>query len=224
MGPETFLARAVVPAGTLRERLLSFAVHEIRNPLASALWAAEMLARRPLGDSRNDRLAQLGARSLQRLRGLIEDLFALERLPPTLPDGTSDLRQAAERALGPHDLEPTGVTATLDGPPGILVPVHPLYADKLLHALFRRFARAGEGGGSISVTVREEHSGGVLEVFRADSPESVVDPPMLAPGGSEGAGTTFTMLFVRALALRAGLDLAIVPHEGGTLARLRFHR
>lgn len=207
MSADAFLERAAVPANELREALLSFLVHEIRNPLASMLWSVEMLARKPSGDARSDRLAQLALRSARRLRALLEDMFALERLPARVAPGRVDLREAVIRALSPHDLEPEGITAELgEAPEGLIVPLDPTVFDRLLHACLRRAVRAGEGG-PIHVEAVDEGSTAVVTIVRDGATSNDLDPPVLSPGGSEGAGTTFALYVARFAAQRLGVEL-----------------
>lgn len=221
MEPDEFLAAAVVPADAVRERLLSFMVHEIRNPLASALWGAEMIERRGLGDPRGDRMAALSSRSIRRLRSLLEDLFALERLPRRVPPGRVELALAVRKALEPHDLEPAGLDATVEGPEGLESPLNPRLVERMLRAVLRRASRAGEGG-PVTVTLRRIGDLGEVEVVRYGLSREALDPPMLASGGSEGAGTTFSLLLARAVAQRLGVALETRAVAEGAAIRLLF--
>ncbi len=66
-----------------RGSLLGFVAHEVRNPLSTALWSAELLARlspEERAGARGQKLAGMCLRSLQRLRLLVEDHFLAERL------------------------------------------------------------------------------------------------------------------------------------------------
>lgn len=223
MSVDAFLARAVPPADELRERLLSHLAHEIRNPLASALWSAEMLARSAGGDPRRERLGRLSARSVQRLRVLLEDLFALERLPRTPPSGEVPLAAALTRALAAHDLDPEGIPVDdLRAPSGLIVPLDPASLDRLLHACARRAVHAGSGG-RLSVHVDPDGPDHVLvTLLRPGARLEEVDPPPLAPGGSEGGGTTFTLLVARVAAQRLGVPLDVVQTPEGVEIRLRL--
>jgi signal transduction histidine kinase len=67
----------------VRGGFLGFVAHEMRNPLATALWSAELLARltpEERGGARGEKLAAMALRALQRLRLLVEDHFLAERL------------------------------------------------------------------------------------------------------------------------------------------------
>lgn len=218
---EKFLEQAVVPTDEIRERLLSFMVHEIRNPLASALWAVDMLERRSEGDARAERVAKLSARSVRRLRSLLEDFFTLERLPKTPKPGRVAVMEAIERALGPHDLEPGGIDAPVTGSQPGEIPLDPELVDKLLHTVMRRLARAGDGG-PISVRVGGHRNRAEVVVERPGVEQAVVDPPLLTAEGSQGAGTVFSMFLARAMAKRLGVELEVLTTQSGTAIRLLF--
>jgi signal transduction histidine kinase len=219
--PNAFLASALAPADQARERLLSFMVHEIRNPLASTLWSVEMLAKKSLGDPRNDRLAQLATRSIRRLRALIEDLFALERVPMSPGPGRTDLRAAVYRAMSPHDLEPAGVNASVDALDSVPVSVDPVLLDRLLHTCLRRLAHVGSEG-PVVIRLTHDESTAVLSMAQRGATVPDVDPPPLTSGGSEGAGTVFSLLVARAIAQRLGIALWVEPAPDGAAVRLGF--
>ena len=74
------------PSGATEDRRgshLGFVAHEIRNPLSTALWTAELLGRMDgaeRGGARGEKLAAMCLRSLQRVRFLVEDHLLTERL------------------------------------------------------------------------------------------------------------------------------------------------
>ena len=70
-------------ANERRSGYLGFVAHEVRNPLSTALWTAELLTRmssEERGGARGDKLSAMCLRSLSRVRQLIEDHFLCERL------------------------------------------------------------------------------------------------------------------------------------------------
>jgi hypothetical protein len=70
-------------APDIRAGFLGFVAHEMRNPLSTALWSNELLARLSPEDRagpRGEKLVGMGLRALQRLRTLVEDHFLAERL------------------------------------------------------------------------------------------------------------------------------------------------
>jgi len=69
--------------GDVRGGYLGFVAHEVRNPLSTALWSAELLARMPgeeRAGARGEKLTAMCLRSLGRVRQLVEDHFLCERL------------------------------------------------------------------------------------------------------------------------------------------------
>src|SRR5256885_10879233 len=70
-----------------RAKYLSFVAHEIKNPLATALWSCDLLKRMEGADrtgERGEKMIDVSLRALRRMRRLVDDYFTLERL---LEDG-----------------------------------------------------------------------------------------------------------------------------------------
>jgi K+-sensing histidine kinase KdpD len=66
-----------------RAGFLGFVAHEVRNPLSTALWSAELLSRMSAeqrSGARGDRLSAMCLRSISRVRQLVEDHFLCERI------------------------------------------------------------------------------------------------------------------------------------------------
>lgn len=224
---ERFLSDALPYRSDARERFLSFVAHEMRNPLASSLWAAEMLARGVDDSARAERLSALSARSLRRLRHLLEDFFAIERMSPRYSEGETELQEAISRAMEPHDLEPDGVAAnieTLEPLEGLRIPIHPDPLDALLHACLRRSSRvsAGELPVAVSAELGAGEMGLKLSFYREGLEVDVLDPPLLTPAGAEGEGTTFTLIFAHLLAERLGVRMWAEQREQGSALCLRL--
>ncbi len=71
------------PAGQRRGKYLGFVAHEIKNPLATALWSCDLLKRMEGPDRtgpRAEKMIDVSLRALRRMRRLIEDYFTIERL------------------------------------------------------------------------------------------------------------------------------------------------
>ena len=72
-----------MPTRGKRGRYLGFVAHEIKNPLATALWSCDLLKRMEGPDRAGDRATKMidvSVRALRRMRRLIDDYFTIERL------------------------------------------------------------------------------------------------------------------------------------------------
>src|SRR5437870_13463867 len=72
-----------MPPPGKRGKYLGFVAHEIKNPLATALWSCDLLKRMGPADrtgERADKMIDVSLRALRRMRRLIEDYFTTERL------------------------------------------------------------------------------------------------------------------------------------------------
>src|SRR3977135_2034375 len=66
-----------------RGKYLGFVAHEIKNPLATALWSCDLLKRMEGADRTGERaqkMIDVSLRALRRMRRLIDDFFTIERL------------------------------------------------------------------------------------------------------------------------------------------------
>jgi hypothetical protein len=66
-----------------RGKYLGFVAHEIKNPLATALWSCDLLKRMEGADrtgERAEKMIDASLRALRRMRRLIDDYFTIERL------------------------------------------------------------------------------------------------------------------------------------------------
>jgi nitrogen fixation/metabolism regulation signal transduction histidine kinase len=99
-----------------RGKYLGFVAHEIKNPLATALWSCDLLKRMEgaeRGGERAEKMIDVSLRALRRMRRLIDDFFTIERL---LEHGyelrrervaLKDLVEPSVRALAEKDGVPT---------------------------------------------------------------------------------------------------------------------
>ena len=66
-----------------RGKYLGFVAHEIKNPLATALWSCDLLKRMDPADragARAEKMIEVSLRALRRMRRLVDDFFTIERL------------------------------------------------------------------------------------------------------------------------------------------------
>jgi K+-sensing histidine kinase KdpD len=173
--PEVTPSRPLLPEGLDRGSHLGFVAHEFRNPLSTALWSAELLARLGPDDragERGGKLANLGARALGRIQLLIEDHLLCERLDV----GGYPLR------FGPVDVAALlqAVVERLDLTPGPEVQLAPGLAVRGDRALLERavegvMAVAARGGALVRVT-GEAGDGLVRLTVRGAPVERLADP------------------------------------------------
>jgi K+-sensing histidine kinase KdpD len=91
--------------GKRRPRYLGFVAHEIKNPLATALWSCDLLKRMDAADrasARGEKMADASLRALRKMRRLVDDFFTIERLREHVLDlrvETVDLRSLVDSAI-----------------------------------------------------------------------------------------------------------------------------
>ena len=159
-----------------RGSFLGFVAHEMRNPLSTALWSAELLARLSPDEragARGDKLAGMCLRSLQRLRLLVEDHFLAERL---LVGGI------------PIRIEPVGVREALDvavakaAPESVAVDIEDdlaVWADRglLERALEGLLAVAGRNKSPLHLVAERDGETARLRVRGAPLEPDALQPP-----------------------------------------------
>jgi K+-sensing histidine kinase KdpD len=196
-----------------RGGFLGFVAHEMRNPLATALWSAELLVRlapEERAGARGDKLAGMCLRSLQRLRFLVEDHFLAERLDVAgLP-----LRVEAvpvREVLHAIDARKGTLELSIDVEDGLCA-----LADRgmLERALDGVVAFAGRSKAKVSVTARGG-DGRLLVHVRGALPE----PGALAPPhkGTASDPTGHALALHMAQRVVASLSGSLTVTDGGYL-------
>jgi len=72
-----------MPPRPMRGKYLGFVAHEIKNPLAAALWSCDLLKRMEPADragARAEKMIDVSLRALRRMRRLVDDFFTIERI------------------------------------------------------------------------------------------------------------------------------------------------
>lgn len=184
-GTEDAAPQSAAADGEERSGYLGFVAHEVRNPLSTALWSAELLARMSAaerGGARGEKLTAMCLRSLARVRQLVEDHFLCERLDvgglPVRPEPVG-LREALELAAvrRPPDvgaLELDGVEAAA------AIHVDRALLERVLDALV---AAAGRDGSPVRVTVRLDGGRATLRVSGAALPPGALSDPRKGAAG-----------------------------------------
>lgn len=211
--------RGAEPGGAEREQeqkssnrgsFLGFVAHEMRNPLSTALWSAELLARLAPEDragARGEKLSNMCLRALQRLRLLIEDHFLAERIDVDgIPFRAEDvrLREVLDQVAAKSGLE---WTAAIDD--GITVSADRGLLERALDALLAVAAHgktpvrleASRTGDAVAVRVRGAPPvAGALELPHKGTP-------------SDPTGRALALYMARQVAGALGGSLAVSAEE-----------
>jgi K+-sensing histidine kinase KdpD len=184
---------------------LAFVAHEIRNPLSTALWSVELLARmspEERGGPRGEKLSKMSLRALGRLRRLVEDHLLAARLdvggiPVELEEVPAREVFPGATAIGAGSLE-------LELEAGLSVVGDPGLVRRIVEGVLLAAARGGA-----DVRVHGVRKGSVAR-FRVEgakaSTEELADPRRGDPGDTRGAALALP------LARRATLVLGGALH------------
>lgn len=213
-GPEEGVDRRTAEgAGADRERrasYLGFVAHEARNPLATALWSAELLGRmgsEERAGARGEKLAQSCRRALERLRHLIEDHLLSERLD------AGGLSMRAEVVLLEELVSEAARRSGVEARTGVLGPDLHVLADRTVggRAVEGALAAAGRGGVTVGVEARLAQGRVVLRFRGAEPPPEALEDPRRGTTPLDRA-RPLALSMARRAALAAGGRLSV---EGG---------
>jgi K+-sensing histidine kinase KdpD len=196
-----------------RRAFLGFIAHEVRNPLSTALWSAELLGRitaEERGGARGEKLSAMCLRSISRVRQLVEDHFLCERLDsggiPVRAEPVP-VREAAEAVL---DRRPTDVgQVAIDVGAGVVLRTDRTLLERALDALVATAGREGT-----AVRIASEPAGESVAVVvsgKPAEPPTVDDPAKGSP--SEPRGRALALPLVRRIAAALGGSFAL--SDGG---------
>lgn len=188
---------------------LGFVAHEVRNPLSTALWTAELLARMSAADrggARGEKMSEMMLRALGRVRQLVEDHFLTERLDVggiPIRAEPQPLGPALEAAAG-HRPADTG-EVTVDVEEELAVRADKVLLERLLDLLV-----AGAGGEGAAVAIRARRMGPVVRVTLEGRPvpdAALADPVKGSP--SDMRGRALSLPLARRLAGVLGGELRV---------------
>ncbi len=189
---------------------LGFVAHEVRNPLSTALWTAELLSRMSAADrggARGEKMADMMLRALGRVRQLVEDHFLTERLDvggiPNRPE-PQPLRPALEAAAGRRAADLGAVT--VEAAEELAVQVDKILLDRLLDLLVAGVA--GEGTATTATARRDGPAVRVRLSGRPVAPEVLLDPVKGSP--SDMKGRALSLPLARRVAVALGGELRVV--------------
>lgn len=165
---------------------LAFVAHEVRNPLSTALWSVEMLARmspEERAGARGEKLSRISLRALTRLRRLVEDHLLISRLD--VGGIPVDPEVVPARELFPGAAAVGAGALELELEAGLSVEVDPVLARRVVEGILLAAAR---GGSDVRVTGARK---GRLVRFRVEgapaSAEELADPRRGDPGDTRGS-------------------------------------
>ena len=187
-----------------RAGYLGFVAHEFRNPVATALWCAELLGRisqEERAGARGAKLAALALRSIRRISSLVEDHLLAERLGveglPLKLEPVA-LREAAAEA-GERAAPPGGLTLAVAD--GTTVEADRALLGTLIEALV---VAAGRDGAAVRVEAPAGAGALRLAVRGAPQPSDALDLPRK---GTMSGGSPRPLGLVMAAAAAAALGL-----------------
>jgi K+-sensing histidine kinase KdpD len=181
---------------------LAFVAHEIRNPLSTALWSVELLARMTAeerGGARGEKLSRMSMRALTRLRRLVEDHLLSARLD--VGGIPIELEEIPAREMFPSASAIGAASLEMELESGLAVVADPALARRAIEGILLSAAR---GGADVRV-VGTRH--GRVARFRAEgapaSAAELADPRRGDPGDTRGSALALPVAR-RACALLGG--------------------
>lgn len=188
---------------------LGYVAHEVRNPLSTALWSAELLTRMAAEEragARGDKLTAMCLRSLGRVRQLIEDHFLCERLDargiPLRPESIG-LRALLLDVAGRRGLDLAELRLDVDE--GLTVLADRTLLDRAFDSLL---ASAGREGAAVRVEAATEGGRVVLRLHgQAPAERTLGDPRKGSPGDPRGRSLSLPLARRVAAVLGGTLEL-----------------
>jgi K+-sensing histidine kinase KdpD len=200
-------AEALERSADQRAGHLGFVAHEIRNPLSTALWTAEMLARmttQDRGGARGEKLSAMCLRSVARVRQLVEDHFLCERLDA----GGLPLRVeavSAQEAVAAVIERRSAETASSDVDPRLGAQADRGLLERALDALIA-VAGAERTPVTVAATATSTELGFSIRGKRADE-SALADPTKGSP--SDPSGRALAVPLARRVAAALGGALTV---------------
>ncbi len=192
-----------------RPGYLGFVAHEVRNPLSTALWTAELLVRMSAADragARGDKLSGMCLRSLGRVRQLVEDYFLCERLDVDgipLRVESVRLREAIDAAI---EHRPSGAgQVTVEVGADLMVAADRPMLERAIDALV---AVEGRDGTQVRVVGRVE-GGFVALAVSGMPPDAAAMQDPVKGSASDPSGRALALPIVRRIASALHGSLAV---------------
>jgi K+-sensing histidine kinase KdpD len=212
------------PAGPRRGKYLGFVAHEIKNPLATALWSCDLLKRMEQGDRagpRAEKMIDASLRALRRIRRLVDDYFTIERLQEhgyELRMEPLELRQVVDAAVS-HLTEKDGVPTqgwTVDVPAQVQASGDGEMLKRAVRLVLEHMARTPQA--KLAVVGKSVGSTAQLAVRADPVPSLLVPPPPEERPTGDPSGAVLG--FAVAEAIVASHGGTIEQRDGGLLLTL----
>jgi len=156
---------ALREADRRKDEFLSMLGHELRNPLAPILTAAEMIRMSAQGDARVERFRSVIERQARNLSRLVDDLLDVSRitrgtitLQTMLVDLGTIVRSAVDAARPLIDASGHTLGVSLPAAP-VLVQGDPTRLEQVIVNLLNNAAKYTEHGGQIALSVEQDKAG-----------------------------------------------------------------
>jgi K+-sensing histidine kinase KdpD len=206
------------PAGNRRGKYLGFVAHEIKNPLATALWSCDLLKRMDTADRagpRAEKMVDASLRALRRMRRLVDDYFTIERLQERgyeLHSESLELGSLVDGALAAL-ADKDGIPIrdwSVDVPGQALVTGDADMLRRAIRVLLEYMAISGSGHSQLSVVGHATASGSELVVRSSAPPNPLVPPHPEERASGDPAGTVLGYALAEAI---------VAAHRGSIQAR-----
>lgn len=217
----------------LRERLLGILGHDLRTPLSAILVVAERILRRTgltAGDREGAELVRRNARRMQRMILALLD-FTRSRLGGGLPilREPADLAVVCREAAANAELSRPGARLVLDIPARVQGSWDPDRLAQVVDNLLRNALDHGDPSAPVSLSLRVDSGGAVLEVKNLGAPiaaeriGSIFDPFAVAAGARRGGGLGLGLYIVHEIIAAHGGSVALRSSEQlGTIVTVRL--
>jgi len=171
---------------------LAFVAHEIRNPLSTALWSVELLARMTAeerGGPRGEKLSRMSLRALTRLRRLVEDHLLTARLD--VGGVPLEMEEIPAREIFPGATAVGAASLELELESGLSVVADPSLARRIVEGVL---LAASRGGAEVRVIGSRKGSMARFRVEGAAATErDLVDPRRGDAGDTRGAALAMSV-------------------------------
>jgi signal transduction histidine kinase len=208
-------ASAAPPEPDHKASHLAFVAHEIRNPLSTALWSAELLSRMSVeerGGARGEKLSRMTLRALTRLRRLVEDHLLLARLDAGgIP---LELEEIPVRELFPGAGAVGASSLELELEAGLSVVGDPGLVRRVVEALLLAAAR---GGGDVRVAGSRTGRMARIRIHGAEAISAELSDPLRGHAGDTRGASLGLPVARRAAALLGG---SVRAEEGAWVLEL----